>query len=153
MLCLAPRSCSYSDMCWPWRRREEPLSRQRSEKRHYLLPQGNTGARGNSAISRWERERVRQREREQVPEKAVLCPQQSKERVIFSGLDNQASVGPCPYYYTSKACLHWVWYCLDFSTAAIVDHAEWCKEVQAFPLSLLVSPSLYRFLSLQSLLF
>ncbi len=74
-------------------------------------------------------------EREQVAEKAVLCPQQSKKRVIFSGLDNRASVGPCPYYYTSKACLHWVWYCLDFSTATIVDHAELCKEVLAFPLS------------------
>lgn len=142
MLCLAPRSCSYSDMCWPWRRREEPLSRQRSEKRHYLLPQGNTGARGNSAISRCERES----EREQVPEKAVLCPQQSKKRVIFSGLDNRASVGPCPYYYTSKACLHWVWYCLDFSTEIhIVDHAEWCKEVQAFPLSPSSLPHFIRF--------
>ncbi len=78
---------------------------------------------------------VREREREQVAEKDVLCPQQSKKRVIFSGLDNWASVGPCPYYYTSKACLHWVWYCLDFSTATIVDHAELCKEVLAFPLS------------------
>ncbi len=74
------------------------------------------------------------REREQVTEKSSFVSS-AEQKKIFSGLDNRASVGPCPYYYTSKACLHWVWYCLDFSTATIVDHAELCKEVLAFPLS------------------
>lgn len=96
MLCLAPRSCSYSDMCWPWRRREEPLSRQRSEKRHYLLPQGNTGARGNSAFSRWERESEYERERgsKQVPEKAVCVLSRAKKGWFSLGWTIERLLGP-----------------------------------------------------------
>lgn len=144
MLCLPP-SCSYSDMCWPWRRREESLSRHRSEKRHYLLPQGNTGAWGNSAISRRERESVSASAR-----KSRFVSLAEQKRVIFFGSDNRASVEPSPYYYyASKGCLHWVWYCLDSSTASIVDQTQWCRGGAGgffFKLSLTLPFSLYRFI-------
>lgn len=143
MLCLAPRSCSYSDMCWPWRRREEPLSRQRSEKRHYLLPQGNTGARGNSAISRWERER--ESKSEQVPEKAVCVLSRAKKGWFSLGWTIERLLGPAhiiirvkPVYIESDT----VWISALPALWIMQSGVRRCKHFPA--LSLFVfPPSLY----------
>lgn len=140
MCCAWPPAPALTAICADPGGEERSLCPASAQRKDIIYCHRGTRGHGGIQPSAAERERegVREREREQASaRKSRLCPQQSKKRVIFSGLDNRASVGPCPYYYTSKACLHWVWYCLDFSTAGIVDHAEWCNEVQAFfPLSL-----------------